>query len=70
MGYFLFYESMLDTVIYARDKWLADDGIMLPDKVGGRAGAPACSSDIDQLCYLTAWQLRALQALPELYLCD
>jgi hypothetical protein len=34
MGYFLFYESMLDTVIYARDKWLADDGIMLPDKVG------------------------------------
>lgn len=22
MGYFLFYESMLDTVIYARDKWL------------------------------------------------
>ena len=22
MGYSLFYESMLDTVIYARDKWL------------------------------------------------
>lgn len=22
MGYCLFYESMLDTVIYARDKWL------------------------------------------------
>ena len=22
MGYFLFYESMLDTVIFARDKWL------------------------------------------------
>ena len=22
MGYFLLYESMLDTVIYARDKWL------------------------------------------------
>ena len=21
MGYFLFYESMLDTVIFARDKW-------------------------------------------------
>lgn len=32
MGYFLFYESMLDTVIYARDKWLAPDGILLPDK--------------------------------------
>ena len=24
MGYFLFYESMLDTVIFARDKWLVD----------------------------------------------
>ena len=24
MGYFLFYESMLDTVIYARDKWLVE----------------------------------------------
>ena len=22
MGYFLIYESMLDTVLYARDKWL------------------------------------------------
>ena len=31
MGYFLFYESMLDTVIYARDKWLAPGGVMLPD---------------------------------------
>lgn len=24
MGYFLFYESMLDTVIFARDKWLVE----------------------------------------------
>mmetsp|Transcript_27342 Transcript_27342/g.69581 ORF Transcript_27342/g.69581 Transcript_27342/m.69581 type:complete len:344 (-) Transcript_27342:550-1581(-) len=32
MGYFLFYESMLDTVIYARDKWLAPNGVILPDK--------------------------------------
>lgn len=32
MGYFLLYESMLDTVIYARDKWLAPDGILMPDK--------------------------------------
>lgn len=32
MGYFLLYESMLDTVIYARDKWLATGGVMLPDK--------------------------------------
>lgn len=32
MGYCLLYESMLNTVIYARDKWLAPDGILFPDK--------------------------------------
>ena len=31
MGYFLLYESMLDTVLFARDKWLNKDGYMLPD---------------------------------------
>lgn len=31
MGYFLLYESMLDTVLLARDKYLAPDGIMMPD---------------------------------------
>lgn len=32
MGYFLLYESMLDTVLFARDKWLNPGGIILPDK--------------------------------------
>jgi len=32
MGYFLLYESMLDTVLYARDKWLAPGGAIFPDK--------------------------------------
>jgi len=32
MGYFLLYESMLDTVIYARDRWLKKDGVLFPDK--------------------------------------
>jgi type I protein arginine methyltransferase len=32
MGYFLFYESMLDTVLYARDRWLKKDGLLFPDK--------------------------------------
>jgi len=32
MGYCLFYESMLNTVIYARDKWLAPDGMIFPDR--------------------------------------
>merc|ERR1719244_2501228 len=32
MGYCLFYESMLDTVLHARDKWLAPGGLMFPDR--------------------------------------
>lgn len=31
MGYFLLYESMLDTVLLARDKYLASNGVMMPD---------------------------------------
>ena len=27
MGYFLLYEGMLDSVLHARDRWLAPDGI-------------------------------------------
>lgn len=32
MGYFLLYESMLDSVLFARDKYLAKGGKMLPDR--------------------------------------
>ncbi|RHZ56744.1 hypothetical protein CDV55_105293 [Aspergillus turcosus] len=32
MGYFLLYESMLDTVLYARDRYLAPGGKIFPDK--------------------------------------
>lgn len=32
MGYFLLYELMLDTVLYARDKYLKKGGLILPDK--------------------------------------
>ncbi|KAF7662456.1 hypothetical protein LDENG_00235700, partial [Lucifuga dentata] len=32
MGYCLFYESMLHTVIFARDKWLKPGGLMFPDR--------------------------------------
>mmetsp|Transcript_6039 Transcript_6039/g.17454 ORF Transcript_6039/g.17454 Transcript_6039/m.17454 type:complete len:209 (+) Transcript_6039:3-629(+) len=39
MGYFLLYESMLDTVLYARDKWLVKDGIIFPDKAVMYLGA-------------------------------
>ncbi|WVR05144.1 hypothetical protein IAU60_002156 [Kwoniella sp. DSM 27419] len=32
MGYFLLYESMLDTVLLARDKYLTPEGLLFPDK--------------------------------------
>ena len=32
MGYFLLYESMLDTVLFARDKWLKPGGSLFPDR--------------------------------------
>eukprot|EP00033_Pygsuia_biforma_P000256 GCRY01000317.1.p1 GENE.GCRY01000317.1~~GCRY01000317.1.p1 ORF type:complete len:333 (+),score=44.77 GCRY01000317.1:144-1142(+) len=32
MGYCLFYESMLETVLCARDKWLVPGGAIFPDK--------------------------------------
>jgi protein arginine N-methyltransferase 1 len=32
IGTFLVHESMLDSVIFARDKWLAPGGLLLPDR--------------------------------------
>jgi len=32
MGYCLFYESMLNTVIFSRDKWLRKGGLIFPDQ--------------------------------------
>ncbi|KAL0206424.1 hypothetical protein P9112_001731 [Eukaryota sp. TZLM1-RC] len=32
MGYFLYYESMLNSVLVARDRFLKEDGIMAPNK--------------------------------------
>jgi hypothetical protein len=34
MGYFLLYESMLDTVLLARDKYLKPGGLIFPDTAG------------------------------------
>ncbi|KAK3103144.1 hypothetical protein FSP39_016790 [Pinctada imbricata] len=33
MGQALFYESVLSTIIYARDKWLKPGGLIFPDRV-------------------------------------
>lgn len=32
MGYCLFFESMLESVIFARNKWLKHEGILFPDR--------------------------------------
>ncbi|XP_042392504.1 protein arginine N-methyltransferase 1.1-like [Zingiber officinale] len=32
MDYFLLFENMLNTVLYARNKWLINNGVILPDK--------------------------------------
>lgn len=32
MGYFLLFEGMLDTVIYAREHYLKPDGVILPNR--------------------------------------
>jgi type I protein arginine methyltransferase len=32
MSYFLIYESILDSVLWARDKYLSPTGKMLPDR--------------------------------------
>lgn len=45
MGYCLLYESMLDSVIYARDKYLAPDGLMVPSHATLRI-APLADSDL------------------------
>lgn len=39
MGYFLLYESMLDTVLYARDHYLAPGGKIFPDRATILMGA-------------------------------
>ncbi|KIW97759.1 uncharacterized protein Z519_01343 [Cladophialophora bantiana CBS 173.52] len=45
MGYCLLYESMLDSVIYARDKYLAPDGLMVPSHATLRI-TPLADSDL------------------------
>lgn len=41
MGYFLLFESMLDTVIYCRDNFLANGGCIYPDKCNIKLAAIA-----------------------------
>jgi len=45
MGYCLLYESMLDSVLYARDKYLRKDGLMVPSHAVLRI-APTADSEL------------------------
>lgn len=68
MGYFLLYESMLDTVLYARDRYLQKDGLIFPDKatifVAGIEDGDYKDEKIGCKCnYLlsgASWRLRSL----------
>jgi hypothetical protein len=42
MGYFLIYERMIDSIIYARNKFLKPNGLMLPSKANMYM-APQCA---------------------------
>ena len=44
MGYFLIYESMLNSVLYARDRWMDKTGSFFPDKCSMHVAA---MSDVD-----------------------
>lgn len=44
MGIFLFFESMLDSVLFARDKWLAPGGLLFPSRAR-QFLAPLCLDD-------------------------
>jgi protein arginine N-methyltransferase 1 len=46
MGFYLLHESMLESVLYARDKWLKEDGIMLPS----HAAIYACPVNMTDFC--------------------
>ena len=69
MGYFLFYESMLDTVLWARDRWLQPDGLIFPDKatlslVGIEDGEYKCAPPHTALCSPATSGLRPLLLPP------
>jgi len=51
MGYFLLYESMLDSVLDAASKWLAPDGIILPNKCQILLAAAEATAYKRSVCY-------------------
>lgn len=54
MGYFLLYESMLDSVLQAAGKWLNPGGVLLPNQCKIYLCASNCSQIYDK--YVDYWQ--------------
>ena len=57
MGFYLLHESMLDSVLYARDKFLKQDGLMFPTEAHVYA-APCSTPDLwkSQIGFWTSQQ--------------
>ncbi|GJQ77287.1 Art3 [Trypoxylus dichotomus] len=53
MGYFLLFEGMLDSFIYARDKHLKPDGVILPNRCN--ISLVGCSDLARYETYITFW---------------
>jgi len=70
MGYFLLYESMLDTVLWARDRYLKKGGLIFPDKatifVAGIEDGDYKEEKINcEFCLLLLCHLHALTFFPQ-----
>ena len=67
MGYFLLYESMLDTVLYARDKWLSPGGLILPDRctmyVSGIEDAEYRTAKLDWWSNVYGFKMSSIQRM-------
>ncbi|PVH75521.1 putative ribosomal protein arginine N-methytransferase rmt3 [Cadophora sp. DSE1049] len=66
MGYCLLYEAMLDSVIYARDKYLTPDGLMIPSHMNMWV-APVADPEyiIDHIAFwrdVYGFDMKAMQA--------
>lgn len=52
MGHCLFYEAMLEPLLAVRDRYLAEDGVMIPAEVSLHIGL-VCDEDVlEDLCFL------------------
>ena len=83
MGFHLYHESMLDSVLAARDRWLAEGGLMLPSRVRVMA-APVCADAIieerlapfadcegvDLSCFIGPAAQQLLEANPQVVVLD